>query len=141
MIPKAMKPIILLADDNEIINKSHKKILLDIFSQVNLDYDVVEIFDGYDVIKFALNLDKDYDKLKLIITDENMSYLNGSKAIEFLREYEKKKNYPKIKTISSTSYDDISTTHNLIKIGFDIVIFKPIYKNNLISALMDLNLI
>ena len=52
-----------------------------------LDYEIIQCTDGMDILKFILD-ENIFDHIKIIITDENMEYLNGSEAIKIIRMIE-----------------------------------------------------
>lgn len=129
------RPKIILIDDNEIINNTHKKILESILLERICDYDIILGSDGLELIQIALNLDNDYEKIEFILTDENMDYLKGSEAIKFIRKFEKIKNFKNVKVISLTSYEDNKIFEYIKKNGGDYVLTKPVSKTSLIQAL------
>lgn len=109
---------------------------------MNLNYNVVLASDGLDIIKLALQYDKNYNSIiKGIFTDENMDYFSGSEAIQFIRKLEKVKNYQKTKIVSMTCYDDMKTTEHIIKIGADCIVSKPLTRNILLNTFKKIGLI
>lgn len=123
------KPIIMIADDNEIIKNSNKKIILEILSENRLDYDIIIGNDGYDIVKMAMLYEKKYHLIKCIFTDENMDYMPGSEAIAFLRKFEKIKKLKNTKVILCSCHEDRTILNNTIKAGADDVLSLPISKN------------
>lgn len=135
------KSIIILIDDNEIINSSNRKILNYIINEYNLDYDILLGADGLDMIKIALNLDKRYELIKCIFTDENMDYFNGSEAISFIRKYEKMRNFEKTKIITLTCHEDVKIQETILNAGSDLILTKPVTKNNFLFGLASVGLL
>jgi len=129
-------------DDNEIINNSNKKIFETLIKDLQLNYNVVLGSDGLDIIKIALRHEKNYNQIvKAIFTDENMDYFNGSDAIRFIRNLEKTKNYQKTKIVSMTCHEDNKIIENIIKIGADCVMSKPLTKNMLLNTFKKIGLV
>jgi len=113
-----------------------------LIKDLNLNYNVVLASDGLDIIKLALQYDKNYNSIiKGIFTDENMDYFSGSEAIQFIRKLEKVKNYQKTKIVSMTCYDDMKTTEHIIKIGADCIVSKPLTRNILLNTFKKIGLI
>jgi len=141
-LKKVDKPIILIVDDNEIINNSTRKLFEILIKEYNLNYQLVLGCDGLDIIKLALEYDKDYNSMiKGIFTDENMDFLKGTDGIKFIRKLEKIKNYQKTKIVSITCHEDSKITDYIIKIGADCVVSKPLTKNILLNTLKKIGLI
>jgi len=135
-------PIIIIADDNEIINMSNKKIFETIIRENNLNFRIFICSDGLDIIKLVLQHDKNYNSIiKCIFTDENMDYFCGSEAIRFVRKLEKVKIYQQCKIVSMTCYEDNKFIDNIEKAGADLVISKPITKNILLNTMKKIGLI
>lgn len=118
-------------DDNEIINESNKKIITDILNEYKLNLNIVVANDGYDIIKIALTHEYDYETITCIVTDENMDYMSGSKAIRFIRNFEKVKNLNSRKIISLTCHEDTNILNNIYNSGADEILSKPLSKNNM----------
>jgi len=123
------RKIILLADDNHIINNSNKRLLMQIFKEIQIDYEIICCSDGMDILKYIMD-DKTFDNV-CIITDENMEYLNGSEAINIIRTIEERKVNSRKLIISLTCYEDISMINYIMKSGADTVLTKPLNKNKI----------
>ena len=130
------KPIIILVDDNDIINQSNKKILSEFLKENNLIYELIMGNDGLDIIKLVLKYENKYNLIKFIITDENMDYYQGTEAIAFIRKFEKIKKLINTKIISLTCHEDVNIINNIIKIGANSVLSKPLTKNMLRLCLL-----
>jgi len=59
------------------------------------------------------------NKIKCILTDENMEYINGSEAVQILRNLEKKKKIKAITIASVSAFEDEIIKSCLIKAGVD----------------------
>jgi len=126
---------IILADDNHLINSCNERIIKGIVKKDDLyKYEIIKVSDGLDVIKIFLNMENK-EKIKLIITDENMDCFNGSEMIKFIRKVEKLNKLKKIKIASVSSEDDERHRNYLIDCGADFVFSKPLSKGNVRIAL------
>ena len=132
---KIEKPKVLVVDDNEIINNSNKKLVSDILEEKGFEFEIVELFDGLEIIKYILNHQIDYQNIKFILTDESLDFMNGSEAISFIRKLEKLKKLKPIKIVSSTCYENLLITENILNAGADMVLSKPVTKSQLIHIL------
>lgn len=124
--------IILLADDNQIINEAHKNILNQVIEEKNLNVEIVLCYDGSEILKYLLSKDMK-DKIKYIITDENMEYLNGSETIRIIRFLESKNVFPKTKIISLSCYEEKNMVNSFLDAGADYVLAKPLIKSAIIK--------
>ena len=129
---------IIIVEDNHIIAQSTKKIFQNVIEENNLDYEVTICDDGIDMIRTYLNEELNcLLNLKMIITDENMEYMNGSEAIRFVREIEKRKKLKKVKIISLSSNEDINVTDNIFRAGADNVVQKPLTRQSILNLLKE----
>ena len=151
------KNIIMICDDSKIILNSLNKTLKSI-DKIKENYDILRATDGSHLLSMFLkcqhlcensdNNKKNNDfkqnpiSVKLIITDENMEYINGSECIreiKMLYEKNKLKNLPKIMTL--TAFEDDEIIFNLKKLGVDCVMHKPASKQKLIENFQHFNII
>ena len=105
----ADKPTILVVDDDVTIRGMISKILS------RNGYQVILASDGFE----ALNL-LEQEQIKIVITDMKMPEMDGMELIELIS-----KNYPDIKIIVITAFDDIYTIKDAIIKGADEYITKP----------------
>ena len=112
-----------------------------IFKEINCLIDIITASDGIHMIQKVIEDQNNGNKIKCIITDENMEYLNGSEAIKIIRSFEKECKIKNVKIISATSQEDIQFVNNIKNIGADLVMSKPISKSNLTQAFLDLKII
>ena len=136
------KSIIILIDDNKFIRESQKFLLEKILLEFNLlnKFQIIEGGDGIDLLKYIIDI-KYMKRIKLIITDENMEYMNGSQAIKFIREMENDRKILKTTIITSTCFENNISEEYILKSGADLVIKKPLSKNNLIKELFKYNVL
>jgi len=83
-----------------------------------------------DILKYISD-DNIFDDIKIIITDENMEYLNGSEAIKIIRTIEQRKKCSKKLIISLTCHEDLDITNNIKNSGADFIITKPLSFNKI----------
>lgn len=132
------KRIILLADDNHIINESHKRLLKSLCTHKNLDYEIITCYDGMDILKIVCD-EKFFDFIDLIITDENMEFINGSEAIKIIRIIEERKKSSKRMIVSLTCQEEPSILEHIKDSGADIILSKPLTKQKLINIFEVMN--
>jgi len=131
----------LIVDDNQIIRKSIKFLLEDIFETKGKSYQIIEGSDGIDTLKLVIDDQKNYNKIKCILSDEKMEYFDGSRSISILRELEILNKIKKVNFVSITSYDDMIYENIIKSSGADFVIQKPCSKSNLINILESFGLV
>ena len=129
-LEKNKKEKILIVDDNQIISDSNKKIISSIIFEKKLDFEIIIGHDGSDIISWIINEDK-RKLLRIIITDENMDFLNGSDAIKFIRDLENRNKIQHIYIICVTCHEDTNIISKIINSGADLVLSKPITKSSI----------
>jgi len=122
---KIRNNIVLLADDNHIINESNKRIINKIIKHKQIDLEIITCTDGVEILKYISD-EEIFEDIKIIITDENMEYLNGSEAIKIIRGIEQRKKCPKKLIISLTCHEDNDFINNIKQSGADFIITKPL---------------
>lgn len=130
-----------MVDDNQIIRKSLKFLLQEIFKAKEKSYRILEGSDGIDTIKMVIDDQRLTNSIKCIFSDEKMEYFDGSKSISLLRELENYKKIKKVNFVSVTSFDDCSLKNNITFSGADYVIQKPCSKSSLVNILEKLAII
>jgi CheY-like chemotaxis protein len=117
---------ILIVDDDSNIRSSVRKLMTDIFTDLNIKVDITEGCDGTDLIKHVTILLQKEEKLfDLICTDECMTVINGSDAIKSIRHLTRG---TQIVSITSVSED---CKLRILASGADLVFSKPISKKQL----------
>lgn len=111
-------PTILVVDDEIVIREMISKILS------RNSYQIILASDGFE----ALNL-LEQNKIDVVMTDMKMPGMDGMELIELV-----KKNYPDMKIIVMTAFEDIYTIKDAIMKGADEYITKPFnsYEINMI---------
>lgn len=127
---------ILIVDDNKTIRKSYINIL-NSFSCIANNYDLVEYDDGIDLIKAVIEDQHNDNQIKAVFTDENMEYINGSEAIKIMRDLENNSKIKKCLYFSITAFEDQESIQRIVKAGADLVLSKPASKKQ-IQELIEL---
>jgi signal transduction histidine kinase/CheY-like chemotaxis protein len=116
---------ILIVDDSNTLRSSLKNLLnSNIFVKTN--FSVLEANDGISMLNTVIENQRSMNKIKLIVSDENMEYMAGSEAFEILRTYEKLNKVSKILLLSLTAFSDEETISKIKKKGADEVLSKPL---------------
>lgn len=128
---KNSKYKILIIDDQTFIRDNIKNLTTYALKELELDdsYEIIEGKDGIDILKFIMEDQSQGNKIKIIITDQNMRYLDGSDALLYVKKFEssnKIKNLPIF--ICCTADDNDENEENLLKSGFNEVLSKDCNK-------------
>ena len=116
--------IILIADDDSYCRNSLKRLVTQVLMKNDkLDcYSVITLTDGIDVINYFLYSYYKKLRIKLLFTDENMKFLNGSESIKILNSINSKVNYFAFKSIIVTALNEVNASSSLC----NRVVNKPI---------------
>jgi PAS domain S-box-containing protein len=109
----AMKPKILLAEDNEI----NRKLVINVLNKKGIGCDIAE--DGYEAYKACM--EKDYD---LIFMDCQMPKMDGYETSTKIREYEGERKHTPIIAMTANAMD--GDREKCIAAGMDDYLSKPI---------------
>ena len=127
------KEKVLIVDDDYIIRNSMKNMINYILKKNSLDFDVLEAEDGSEMIDLVMN---DIDNsIKIIFTDENMNFIEGSEAISKIISI---KSTNEIKIISVTSLSDEVSISRILTCGADMVLPKPANKTLLEEVITNI---
>ena len=121
--------IILIVEDNQSIRKSIANVLKLYLNKNSLKkrFDIIECADGIDMLKIVKDDNQQcLNKIKLIITDENMEYMCGSNAISILKSLEMNKKINTLFIISLTAFSDEFTVNEIISRGANMIVDKPL---------------
>jgi PleD family two-component response regulator len=99
-------------------------------------FEVLQCSDGIELLDIIIK-DKD-NKIKLILIDENMEYLNGSETVKLIRKLEEKNKINKYYIVSISATDDIDNKIQIMKSGVNSIISKPCKKSDLNSIFKDI---
>lgn len=135
------RPIILIVDDSKVILNSLNRLLLQ-SSNIKEKFEVKLAFDGLEMINIIVESHVKNRVVELVLTDENMEYINGSQAVKLIKSISKKLNLSyKLNFISITAFEDEITKTNILNCGFSELLAKPVTKQKLKEVLGRLNII
>ena len=106
------KPLILVADDVEIIRASIDAVLSD-------EYELMEVENGQEALEIV---QKEYARLKLVITDIHMPVMDG---FELISQMSKSPSYSRIPVLVLTGEGEADYAIKAISLGAVDVIVKP----------------
>lgn len=130
--------IIMIVDDHKFIRSTLKSLINKVLKQKNiLDFENLEGSDGADIIYHLVNDQSNNNKIKCLITDENMEYINGSFAIQIIRKLEKERKIRKVTIASITAFEDESSKDLILKAGADTILPKPCNDKLILSFLEE----
>ena len=132
---------ILVVDDNFIIRNSICNLLKSIIEKSGIKYNIIVSDDGIDTLMLVKQDQKENHKIKCIITDEFMDFMDGSTSIKIIKELESNNKIKKINIVTISSSDDDISRLKYIRSGADSVITKPCSHQNLYNTLKGFNLI
>lgn len=121
---------VLLVDDSESIRNATLNLLKrskEIFS----NYQAVEGTDGIDALNFIMHDQIEGGRIKIIISDENMEFMNGSETFRIIRKLEQNRKVKKVFLVSLTAFSDDYTLDSIKKEGADLILSKPLTKSSL----------
>lgn len=134
------KKIILICDDSSTILNTMEKLLLSI-PEIKDHYCIEKANDGSFLISRVIE-DQITNKIKVIITDENMEYMNGSQAVSILKRKEKEGKISSNRHyLCCSAVDDSNSKTELLNHGFDRVLNKPISKDAIKKCLQELKIL
>ena len=122
---------IIIVDDCANITISVRNLLSKIIKNCKIKYEFVLLNDGSETISFVSNLTKTKAKrnIKLLITDHNMIYMNGSESIKIVNRIVQNFNLkPFSSVIISAISDSISSKESLERFNTEYTIVKPLDK-------------
>jgi len=107
--------IVIIVDDNEIIRESIKRILKSVNKSEKKKISVICLGDGIELIYLVMMDQMMKNIIKIIISDEQMIYLNGSDCFRILNDMVLGKKINKIPFVFCSSNPDNSNQLNTIK--------------------------
>jgi len=121
---------ILIIDDSNIVLKSLKKSLKEILSRKKGNYEIIKASDGIEGLAM-FKLDNLLNKsIKVIITDQNMTIMNGLDMFNLIKKRINTEDSPKLYISSSDQFDIESKEIKFLS--------KPVDKTQLRKALDEL---
>lgn len=124
---------ILIVDDISYCRMQLDNMLKKIRKEKNLNFEIIQEDDGLGTINRVIkDMTENLNKIKLIISDENMNYINGSQSFSTLSILEHKGAIKKIKKAILTAIEDDGTLNYLkSSANADYVLKKPVPKSTL----------
>ena len=126
---------ILIIDDHKYIRENLKNLISQICDEKNIDIDILEGNDGIDLLSHLKEDQSSFNKIKCIITDENMEYLNGSEAIRIIRKLEQLKKFTPVEIVSITAYEDEYNKKNIMESGANFILSKPCKRLDIVNII------
>ena len=128
---------VVVIDDYKLIRENTVNLVKKVFETLKIsDYSIIQGSDGIDLLNIVRK-DK-INAIKLVFTDENMEYLNGSETVKIIRKLEDKGMINKYFYASVTAYEDQETRNNILKSGINTIISKPCTKSTLLSIMKNI---
>ena len=128
---------ILVADDEVLTRQSTKRILQNVSKSLNMKVNIIEAEDGLETMFLVYKCISQGIKLSMIISDENMRFMYGSRSAEILEEIVCKNRIAEIPFYLLTAYDN-TLIEKYISSSISQILTKPLTKlsarNLLINA-------
>jgi DNA-binding NarL/FixJ family response regulator len=126
----------VVVDDHKLVRTNTINLIKKALSALNInDCNIIEGSDGIDLLNIVRKDEK--CKIKCILIDENMEYLNGSEAVKIIRKLEQNNKIKSQHIVSITAFDDIGTRKNILDSGVNTILSKPCTKSNIIEILRN----
>lgn len=109
---RAKKPTILIVEDEQALNEAYQTILR------KAGYDVQVAFDGQEALEIAA-----MEEPAIILLDLRMPRMDG---IEFLRNYNLRKDHPSVKVVVFSNYDMQKEIDEAYSLGADRYFMKAL---------------
>jgi hypothetical protein len=124
---------IIIADDEYLFRASIVKIMIESAKKLNIKLNIIESKDGIETIKIVYEYLQMKQKIDLIISDENMSYMKGSESAEILsKNFSDKILIPKFHIVTSNDLDSINKKY------ITSLHTKPLKKSTALSILENI---
>jgi len=118
---------ILVADDEVLTRQSTKRILQKISKSMKMEINIIEAEDGLETIFLVYKCINHGIKLSMIISDENMRFMYGSRSAEILEEIASKNRIAEIPFYLLTAYDN-TLIEKYISSSINQILTKPLTK-------------
>merc|ERR1711957_482798 len=77
---------VIIADSSNNNRNILRNLVEEIKTEMNLNFDILEAKDGLDTLNYVIDDNKKFSNIKIIFTEEIMTYINGSNTVMFLKE-------------------------------------------------------
>ena len=121
---------IIIVDDEKLIRQSERNVMNKYFKEKGISYEIEECSDGVECLYMIYDGMKNGKKYDIIITDENMNFMNGSTLCEILKKLMNDNIMYFLKIVMVTSYE-ISNISINVKRNVDKIFTKPLSYNTL----------
>lgn len=137
------KRVILIVDDHLYIRESVKMLLNKILKDKNLleTFTIKEGNDGCNIITNIIYDQFDNNKIKCVITDENMEFINGSEAIKIVRNLQSQNKIKPVIIASLSAFEDDLMKKVIQETGVDYILSKPCNESNLLKFFEKFNIL
>jgi len=137
------KNIILIVDDHKFIRESFKNLLNKVLEKFNLEksFKIQEAEDGSEIITKVIEDQYNKNRIKCVITDEHMEFMNGSDAVRFLKKMEKNRKIRPIVFASNSTFENSAARNHMRDIGFEFFLSKPCIESEIYTLLKECNII
>jgi signal transduction histidine kinase len=125
---------VIVVDDEDLTRRSAIRQLNKFISVRDLNINVIEAADGIECIYYIYQSFKKNLKIRYIISDENMNFLNGSYCSEIIYKIFKTKDLGKINFYLLSAYENMNVRNYL---GVKKVFTKPLTSQNLADVFED----
>jgi signal transduction histidine kinase len=99
---------IIVVDDDVTIRHASIRLLQKVFKEKNLSVKILEASDGIECLYIYYNYVKDGRAISFILSDETMTYMNGSYASEILSHVSSHKNIIHVPYYILSAYENLS---------------------------------
>jgi len=137
------KNIILIVDDNKFIRESFKCLLNKVLEKFNLEnkFKIQEAEDKSEIITKVIEDQYNKNRIKYVISDEHMEFMNGSDAVRFLKKLEKNRKIRPIVFTSNSTFENYAARNHMRDIGFEFFLSKPCIESEVYTLLKEWNII
>jgi CheY-like chemotaxis protein len=118
---------IIIVDDEVFTRQSTVRILNTVSKTLNVKINIIEAEDGLELIYLIFKCVTQGVSISMILSDENMNFMNGSRSSEILKEILTKKKITDIPFYLVTAYDN-NLIEKFISPSIDQVLSKPLTK-------------
>lgn len=141
MEDKAINFKIIICDDENVIATSVKRLIETFCAEQGKEVFVATCFNGVEVINRIVEDNNRNICYSLLMIDEELPYINGSDVIGILKKMQKNKEIYNFPIYSVTGHESEDFMNEVLKIGADGIIRKPLSKKALSSILTKLKLL
>lgn len=126
-------PSILVVDDDFFCRKNLKNLIKKIVTNLNIGpMNVIKASDGLDTLNLIVLDQMKHNQIRLVISDENMNYCNGSDSFSLLTKMFLTEKLRKIPLWILTALEEDNDLRVLMqKSGCELIMKKPVSKSSL----------